>query len=47
MPGFNVFVPLTALFASADPLEPSIGGQLVVIVVVTFWGLLVFKSVMR
>jgi len=47
MPIINVFVPLTALFASADPLEPSIGGQLVVIVVAVFWGLFVFKCATR
>ena len=47
MPVTNVFVPLTALLASADPLEPTIGGQLIVIVVVVFWGLFVFKCAMR
>jgi hypothetical protein len=41
MPGFDVFVPLTALFASSDPLEPTLGGKLVVIVVAVFWGLFV------
>jgi hypothetical protein len=47
MPGFDAFVPLTALFAYSDPLEPTLGGQLVVIVVVLFWGLFIFKCAMR
>ena len=47
MPVVNAIATLTALFAYSDPLEPTLGGQLVVIVVAVFWGLFVFKCTMR
>jgi len=38
----------TVLFCTAyDPLEPTMGGKLLTIIVITFYGLLIYKFMQR
>ena len=39
----ELILSLAVLFSTADPLEPTLGGQLLVIIVVVFFGLFIFK----